>query len=107
MKIELEIDGKDKLFTTDKVPLLARRIYMKQQAKAEEKIKNNEYTTQDQLDEEDELVGMLSNVVFKGQFTPEQLYSGASGEYVYSKIREAVFGKEEKEEDDEGNIQGE
>jgi len=106
MKIELIIDGKEKLFTTDMIPMLAKRKYMKLQANAEEKIKNNEYTTQTQLDEEDELVGILANVIFKGQFTPDQVYEGASDDYVYSKVQEAIFGKQEEteqEEVEEGN----
>ena len=109
MKIELIIDGKETLFTTDFVPMLAKRKYMKLQAKAEKKIKENNYTSQDQLDEEDELVGVLANVIFKGQFTPEQVYEGATDAYVYEKIQEAVFGKQDEptEEAETGNNQGE
>lgn len=106
MKIELYIDGEKKLFTTPLVPLLAKRRYLEIEAELEEKVKEEGYvhSPQDQLDEEDEMVGILANVVFGGQFTVEQVYNGASDKYVYEKLREAVFGK--PKEKDEGNEQG-
>lgn len=98
------IDGKEKLFTAEIVPMLAKRTYMKIQAEAEA-LTEDEYTTQHKIDEEDALVGMLANVVFKGEFTPDQVFEGATDEYVYGKIREAVFGivEEPAQEDEEGN----
>lgn len=111
MKIELYIDGEMKIFTAPVTPLRAKRLYFKLQAEAEEKAKaqgeNYIPSYQEQMDEEDEMVGILANVVFKGQFTVDQVYDGASDEYVYEKLREAVFGKKKsKSEENEGNEQG-
>lgn len=108
MKIELVIDGKEKVFTTQYVPHLAKRKYLKIQATEEEKVKKDENyfpSTKEQMDQEDEIIGILADVVFGGQFTVEQAYEGASEDYIYKKIREAVFG--EPSEDEEGNDQGE
>lgn len=108
MQIELYIDGENKVFSTPFVPMLAKRKYLKVMAETETKAKDENYVPsyQDQLEEEDELAGILANVVFNSQFTVEQLYNGASDEYVYSKLREAVFGKP-KTEGNEGNEKGE
>ncbi|WP_313894677.1 phage tail assembly chaperone G [Psychrobacillus sp.] len=110
MQIELYIDGEQKLFTTPVVPLRAKRLYFKIQAEAEERDKDEDHvpTYQEQMAEEDEMVGILANVVFGGQFTVDQVYDGASDEYVYDKLREAVLGKPKvKKEDNEGNNLGE
>jgi|SRR5690606_30368026 hypothetical protein len=107
MQIELYIDGEKKVFTTPVVPMLARRKYFEIMAKNEEKLKEDPNyipSYKEQLEEEDELLGVLANVIFNGQFTVEQLYNGADYEYVYSKLREAVFGKQM--EADKGNEQG-
>lgn len=110
MQIELYIDGEKKVFTAPYVPMLAKRKYLEIMARTEEKQKANENyepSFKEQLEEENELLSILSDVIFKGQFTIEQLVSGASDEYVYSKLREAVFGeKPENEEDDSGNEMG-
>lgn len=108
MKIELTIDEEEKVFTTQYVPHLAKRKYLKIQAAEEEKVKKDENylpSTQETMDQEDEIVGILADVVFNGQFTVNQVYEGASEDYVYQKVREAVFGV--PSEDDEGNNQGE
>ena len=108
MQIELFIDGENKIFTTPFVPMLAKRKYIELEAKVEEKIKGNKNyfpSAKEQLEEEDAMVGILANVVFDGQFTVEQVYNGASGEYVKSKLAEAVFGKP-KSEGNEGNEKG-
>lgn len=100
MQIELYVDGEKKVFTTPYVPMLAKRKYLEIEAKAEEKRKENEDylpSAKEQLEEENELLGILCDVVFGGQFTVEQLVAGASDEYVYSKLREAVFGKPKEE----------
>ncbi|WP_026908955.1 phage tail assembly chaperone G [Paucisalibacillus globulus] len=111
MKIELYIDGEKKIFTTPIVPMLAKRKYFEVMAKADERTKDDENyvpTFEEQLEEEAELVGILANIIFPGQFTVEQVFAGASDEYVYDKLREAVFGKSKKKnENDEGNNQGE
>lgn len=114
MKIELYIDGEKKLFTTQVRPMLAKRKYLEIEAKAEEKAKKakengKEYyipSAQDQIDEDDELVGILADVVFNGQFTVEQAYKGADNDYIYQKLREAVFGKPKENKGEEGNEQG-
>lgn len=109
MQIELYIDGEKKIFTTPVVPMLAKRKYLEVMAKSEEKAKDENYipTYQDQFEEEDEMVGILANVVFSGQFTVEQVYNGANDTYVYEKLREACFGQKKRIEGNEGNNQGE
>lgn len=100
MQIELYIDGENQIFSTPFVPLLARRKYFEVMAKAEKR--KEELTFEEQLKEDDELYSILSDVVFKGQFTLEQLYEGASQEYLFAKLSEAIYGikpKAEKEED--------
>jgi len=106
MNFELYIDGEKKIFTTPVVPMLARRKYLEIMTKAEEKEKDKNYipTTQEQMEEENEFVGILANVVFAGQFTVEQVFAGASYEYVLEKLREACFGK--PKENKEGNQTG-
>lgn len=108
MKIELYIDGEKKLFATPFVPMLAKRKYLEIVAKSQEK-GNEEYvpTAQEQLDEDDEMIGILSDVVFGGQFTLQQAYLGATNEYNYAKLREAVFGDKPIEEGTEKNPKGE
>lgn len=113
MKIELRIDGEDKVFTTPYVPVLAKRKYLKIQSEAEKRVEKDENyfpSAQEQLDEEDEIVGILANIVFGGQFTVNQVYEGTSEDYMYGKIREAIFGDPEETDDEdgeEGNDQGE
>lgn len=104
MQIELYIDGEKKVFTAPFVPMLAKRKYLEVMAKSEEKMKNDaEYanSAKAQLEEENELLGILTDIVFKGQFTIEQLVNGADNDYVYAKLREAVFGEKPKEETEE------
>lgn len=99
MEIELYIDGDKKLFTAPFVPMLANRKYLEIQASAE---KREETTSEDALKEDVEFCSILADIVFQKQFTVEQLISGASQEYVYEKLSEAIFGiKKEK-----GNEQG-
>lgn len=107
MKIELYIDGEKKLFTTPFVPNLVKRKYFEIMAESERKIKENgSLSFQEQLDEEDELVGILADVAFNGQFTAEQVHKGASSQYIYDKLAEAVFGKKKENKGEEGNEQG-
>lgn len=109
MKIELKIDGKNQIFTTDIIPNRAKRNYLKLQADIESKVQKDENyypSAKEQMDEEDEIFGILANTVFGGQFTVDQLHDGAETEYIYDKVREAVFGKTE-EESESGNNQGE
>lgn len=105
MKINLVIDGQKKTFTTPFIPMLARRKYYELMAKIEDQDPNEQPTPQQILDEEDELHSILPDVVFNKQFTLEQLYTGASKEYVDQKLKEAIFG-EKTEEVEEGNEQG-
>lgn len=100
MNIELYIDGKKKTFTTPFVPMLAKRKYYEIMARSED----SEPSIEQQLEEETELVSILADIVFYGQFTVEEVFRGASQEYVYEKLREAVFGK--KIGDEQGNEQG-
>lgn len=105
MQIELYIDGENKIFSVPFVPMLARRKYFEIQAKAEER--EGEPTTRDLLKEDDEMYSILTDAVFKNQFTINQLLEGASKEYVDEKLREAIWGIKNKSEGNEGNIQGE
>lgn len=108
MKIELYIDGEKKIFTAPFVPMLAKRKYLEIMANAEQRGETTSF--QQQLEEDDEMVSILSDIVFKGQFTVEDVYNGASNDYVYAKLREAIFGiqpsENKKEEEDEGNDEG-
>ncbi|MYL41826.1 phage tail assembly chaperone G [Virgibacillus salexigens] len=109
MQIELIIDGEKKIFTAPFIPMLARRKYFEIQAKAEEREEREEKpTTKEILSEDDEIMSILTNVVFKDQFTINQLLEGASKTYVDGKLAEAVFGiaPKAKKEGNEGNEQG-
>ncbi|GAB2561139.1 phage tail assembly chaperone G [Gracilibacillus alcaliphilus] len=110
MHIEIRIDGELKTFTAPIVPVLAKRMYLKIEAENEKKGKDYRATAQQQLDEETEMASILSDVVFGGQFTVDQLFNGVSDKYFYEKLREAVFGipnETNKEIDQEGNMKGE
>lgn len=111
MKIELKINKENKIFYTDMVPNRAKRKYLEMGAKTEKKVEKDENyvpSMQEQMDEEDEIFGILANTVFDGQFTVDQLHDGAESEYIYAKVREAVFGEPAPEDDDDsGNNQGE
>lgn len=98
MQIELYVDGKKKTFTTPFVPLLARRKYFEIMAKAEQR--EEQPTFEEQMKEDDELYSILSDIVFKGQFTLEQLYEGASQEYLFQKLSEAIYGIKPKAEEE-------
>jgi len=101
MQIELVIDGEKRIFTTPFVPMLAKRKYLELMAKDASK------THEEMIAEDDAHVSILADVVFKNQFTVEQVYEGASEDYVLSKLREAVFGIEKQSESNEGNQPGE
>lgn len=108
MQIELYIDGEKKIFTAPYVPMLAKRKYLEIEAKAEEK--GGQLSARERLEEDDELASILVDIVFKNQFTLEQLYAGASYEYIQAKLLEAVFGikpSEKKKEGEQGNEKGE
>lgn len=105
MKIDLYIDGEQKTFIAPFIPMLARRKYYQLMAESEKK-ETEELTSETLLNEEDELHSILSDIVFKGQFTLDQLYEGASKPYVDDKLREAIFGVEKKV-GKEGNGKGE
>lgn len=111
MQIELYIDGEKKVFTTPYTPMLAKRKYLELEARSEKKrseAKENGKvyvpSAQEQLEEDDELVGLLADVIFGGQFTVNQAYEGAENDYIYKKLHEAIFGI--KEEGEQGNNQG-
>lgn len=108
VQIELYINGEKKIFTTPFVPMMAKRKYLELQAKAEQR--KEPLTLEEQIKEDDEYLSILSDIVFKGQFTVEDLYNGASKEYVDEKLIEAVFdikpGDRKKKEKKMGNEQG-
>jgi len=107
MKIELVIDKKKQIFTAPFTPMMARRKYYELMANLEEKDAEAEATPKDILEEDDELYSILSDIVFQNQFTLENLYAGASKEYLDEKLREAIFGTKPKKENEEGNETGE
>lgn len=104
MQIELVINGEKKVFTAPYVPMLAKRKYLELMAKAEKR--EGPPTYEEQLQEDDELVSILADIVFEGKFTVDDVYRGASDEYIYQKLNEAIFGirlkAEEKGNDEKG-----
>lgn len=107
MKIELYYvnpetpDGKA-IFTAPIVPMLARRKFIELEAAKEAKgdMKTEGYTP----DEFDEMCTILTDIVFRNQFTLEQLIGGASEKYINDKLLEAVWGI--KPSDELGNSEG-
>lgn len=106
MQIELFIDGEKKAFTAPFVPMMAKRKYLELQAKAEQR--KEPLPIQEQIAEDDEYLAILSDIVFRNQFTVEDLYNGASKEYIDQKLIEAIFDVKPGSEkgDDEGNEKG-
>ena len=106
MQIELFIDGEKKVFTAPFIPLKAKRKYLEVQARAEER--EGKPTTKEIIEEDNEIMSILTDVVFKNEFTIEELLNGASQEYIDSKLNEAIFGiKPKQQKDDQGNEKGE
>ncbi|MGD6781324.1 phage tail assembly chaperone G [Sutcliffiella horikoshii] len=107
MQIELYIGDEKKIFVAPFVPVSAKRKFLEIEARAEKR--EEAPSKQQQLEEDDEIMAILSDIVFKKQFTLKQLYDGASKEYVDQKLAEAVFGIKPKikKEESEGNNQGE
>lgn len=103
MQIELVINDEEKIFSVPYVPQLAKRKYLEIMAQAEER--EGHPTVKEQIEEEDAMYSILSDVVFKGQFTLDDLFKGASHEYNESKLQEAIFGKKTKGKE-KGNEQG-
>lgn len=99
MNIELYIDEEKKTFTAPYVPALAKRKFYEVEAKTEER--QGPATAKEEIEEENELLLILTDIVFKKQFTIEQLLIGASNDYIYDKLAEAVFGKQK--DSGEGN----
>jgi len=105
MQIEILIDGEKKIFNAPITPMLARRKYLEIQAAAEER--EGKASTRELLAEEDEIYAILSSVVFKGQFTAEQLLEGTEKWYFDEKLNEAIWGRNpNKKVDEEGNEPG-
>lgn len=114
MQIELYIDGEKKIFTAPFVPMLAKRKFLEIEAAAEKRREekgDTPPTAQEQLEEDDKILSILTDIIFKKQFTIEQLLEGASKEYIDAKLLEAVWGikpeDETKKEDSKGNGEGE
>lgn len=107
MQIELYIGDEKKIFVAPFVPMAAKRKYLEIEARAEKR--EEVRSKQEQIEEDDEILSILSDIVFKKQFTIEQLYDGASQMYINEKLAEAVFGIKPKKkiEETEGNSQGE
>jgi hypothetical protein len=107
MQIELYIEGNKKTFTAPFVPMLAKRKYLEIEAKAEKR--NEKLSAQEQIEEDNEYLSILTDVVFKNQFTLDQLLEGQSKRYIDEKLIEAVFDvkPKSKKEVEEGNQKGE
>ncbi|MDQ0158959.1 phage tail assembly chaperone G [Alkalibacillus salilacus] len=101
MQIELVIDGNKQTFSAPYVPMLAKRKFLEVQANAEER--EQDPSAKDLLAEDDEIMSILTDIIFDKQFTIDQLYEGASREYVDRKLLEAIYGIKQ---DDEGNEEG-
>ena len=106
MKIEIYIDGEKKQFVAQFVPMLARRKYLEIEAQMEEL--KDQVKPQNILDEQLEFASLLADVIFKGQFTTDQLFEGVEAEYFKKKLNEAIFGTKplDEEVDDKGNQSG-
>lgn len=105
MQIELFIDGEKKLFTVPFVPMMAKRKFLEIQANAEER--EDKLTSRELLEEDNEIMSILTEIIFQKQFTLEELFNGASQEYIDEKLQEGVFGIKPKKDNDEGNEKGE
>lgn len=97
MNIELFIENKKKTFTAPFVPMAAKRKWLEIQANAEQR---ENTTTQDILDEDAEIASILTDIIFKEQFTADQLWEGQSKEYIDSKLMEAIYGKPKAKEEE-------
>lgn len=106
MQITININGEDKTFTASKVPMLARRKFMEIRAKEEELIeKEGNIPTAKQIEFENELINILVEIIFKNQFTVDELLNGIDDDYFDAKLSEAIFGIKD-DEVDEGNEKG-
>lgn len=102
MQITININGEDKTFTASKVPMLARRKFMEIRAKEEELIeKEGNIPAKKQIEFENELINILVDIVFRNQFTADELLNGISDDYFDAKLSEAIFGIKEVEEGNE------
>lgn len=90
MDIELYIDGEFLKFSVPFVPMSARRKYLEVLAETE---KNENPSPEEVAELDDKLYSILTDIVFRGQFTLEQLYNGQSQEYIDQKLLEAIGGK--------------
>lgn len=98
MQIDIMINGEKKTFVTPFVPMLARRKFLEIRAK-EEKIfeKHKMIPAEKEIEIENELIHLMTDVVFNKQFTAEELMNGVDTEYFNKKLREAVFGIKDEE----------
>ena len=106
MKIELLIDGEEKTFTAPFIPMMANRKWNEILAEAEKR-GDEKPTAEELLKEDEEVASILTDIIFKGQFTLDELYNGASKEYIDEKLSEALFNSKKKQpKDEEGNKEG-
>lgn len=105
MQITINIEGKEKTFTTSQVPMLARRKFLEIRAKEEGILEEkSRIPAEKQIELENEMINILVEIVFNNQFTADELLSGVSDEYFDKKLHEAIFGIVEN--DEEGNEKG-
>ncbi|AJD91533.1 hypothetical protein JMA_22160 [Jeotgalibacillus malaysiensis] len=116
MQIVLTIKGEKKTFSAPFIPMAARRKYFELGAISEEKERDSVdkgepflLSSREQMEDDDEMLSILSNIVFKDQFTLDELYHGASKPYIDEKLTEAIFGKKRqmKKSEQAGNNLGE
>jgi len=98
MEITILIDGEEKTFKTGLVPMLARRKFMEIQAEEEEILEQDgSIPAKKQIEFENRIASIITDVVFDSQFTVDQLLNGVTDEYFSEKLAEALFGKPNEE----------
>src|SRR5690625_3344889 len=105
MQITINIDGKEKTFTTSQVPMLARRKFLEIRAKEEGILEEkSRIPAEKKIESETEMINIQVEVVFNNQLTANEILSGVTEEYFEKKLHEAIFGIVEN--DEEGNEKG-
>src|SRR5690625_1037987 len=100
MQITINIEGKEKTFTTSQVPMLARRKFLEIRAKEEEiHEEKSRIPAEKQIELENEMINILAEIVFNKQFTADELLSGVSDEYFDKKLHDDILSIIEKTEE--------
>src|SRR5690625_2855803 len=98
MKLELQINGEQKIFTT---PFVSARSF-RRLMEFDQKMDYNNLS----IDDVDELVGYVCNV-FGDQFTIDEFYDGVpSHELINTILKVFIYVRSGKEPEEEGNKEG-